>query len=309
MRMNKTLRIEFLKFICSSVLLLASICAFAQVTPTISSFSPGSGSLGITVTITGTNFNTTSASNTVFFGATQATSVTATSSTQLIVAVPKGANYQYISVTNLASNLTAYSAIPFIVTFYSNSTADFTTDATVNPSGAINTYRMALGDLNGDGKPDLVVVDNNAGTSSATVGSDSPGNSNVYVFLNVTSSSGAISYVLSRTLTLTFNNGPVYEPISPGSTFNGNISRDSALDGSNNVSGVAIKDLDGDGKLDIAITFKNENILGNASYQGGTSCGNISITIYTYTTYKLAAFRKLVLYLSTLPVSLRMSEK
>ena len=119
---------SFLRIICSGVLMLVSMCVCAQITPTISSFSPASGPLGTTVIITGTNFNTTSASNTVFFGATQATSVTATSGTQLIVAVPKGANYQYISVTNRGTGLTGYSAVPFVVTFPTNGVVDLVKD-------------------------------------------------------------------------------------------------------------------------------------------------------------------------------------
>jgi hypothetical protein len=56
-----------------SLLLLCSIISgriFSQ--PTITSFSPTSGSIGTTVTITGTNFNTTPNNNVVHFGATQA---------------------------------------------------------------------------------------------------------------------------------------------------------------------------------------------------------------------------------------------
>ena len=277
---------SFLRIICSSVLLLAGIDAFAQ-TPTISSFSPASGPLGTTVIITGINFNTTSASNTVFFGATQATSVTATSGTQLIVAVPKGANYQYISVTNRGTGLTAYSAAPFIVTFFSNGAADFTTDATVNPAGAILTYRMALGDLNADGKPDLVVVDNNEGTHSVST-PNVQGNSNVYVFLNTSSPGGIISYTLNNTLALTINNGPGYYTIG--------VAQGGCPDGSNNVAGVSIKDMDGDGKPDIAITFKNERIEGiqtnsGTFVSGNGGCFKAYINIATYNTYKLAAFR------------------
>jgi hypothetical protein len=41
--------------------------AYAQ-RPTISNFSPASGNIGTTVTITGTNFNATADQNIVFFG-------------------------------------------------------------------------------------------------------------------------------------------------------------------------------------------------------------------------------------------------
>lgn len=63
-----------------SLALLLSILTFfgsfytasAQV-PTITSFSPTSGPIGTTATITGTNFNTTAANNIVYFGAVRAT--------------------------------------------------------------------------------------------------------------------------------------------------------------------------------------------------------------------------------------------
>jgi len=58
--------------------------------PTITSFSPTSGAIGTTVTITGTNFDPTPANNTVWFGAVKATVGTSTS-TQLTVTVPSQA--------------------------------------------------------------------------------------------------------------------------------------------------------------------------------------------------------------------------
>lgn len=280
---------RFAKIICSSVLLFVSVSAFAQLTPTITSFSPQRGPLGTIVTISGTNFNAASASNTVFFGAVKATSVTATSTTQLMVAVPKGASYHYISVTNMSTNLTAYSTTPFVVIFLSSSTADFSTDATVSPSGALLTYRMAIGDLNEDGKPDLVVVDNNAGTNANT-NSAQPGNSNVYVFVNTSTSTGPISYSLNNTLTLPFNNGPAYTA-NHATTYNGSFAiAPAASDGSNSVTGVALKDMDGDGKLDVVITFKNEKIAGN-TVNVNNNCTSMNVYITTYSTYKLAAFR------------------
>src|SRR6188768_2273172 len=77
-------------------ILIASLNAFAQ--PTISSFTPASGPVGATITITGSNFSTAAANNIVFFGAVRA-NVTAATTTSLTVTVPAGATYQPISVT------------------------------------------------------------------------------------------------------------------------------------------------------------------------------------------------------------------
>lgn len=61
---------------CSvAVLLLISIYSYSQ--PTITSISALSGTVGSQITISGTGFNSNSVSNTVFFGAVKASSVTA----------------------------------------------------------------------------------------------------------------------------------------------------------------------------------------------------------------------------------------
>ncbi|MER3319382.1 MAG: BspA family leucine-rich repeat surface protein [Allomuricauda sp.] len=67
-------------------------------TPTITSFSPTSGPVGTIVTINGTNFSTTPASNTVKFGTTTATVGSATA-TKLTATVPEGATTGKVSVT------------------------------------------------------------------------------------------------------------------------------------------------------------------------------------------------------------------
>ena len=61
--------ISVLIIFCSNIL-------YSQV-PTITSFTPTTGPVGTTVTITGTNFNTTAANNIVWFGATKAVVTTA----------------------------------------------------------------------------------------------------------------------------------------------------------------------------------------------------------------------------------------
>ena len=66
-------------------------------TPTLTGFSPTSGTVGTTITLTGTNFSTTAASNVVKFNGTTAT-VTAATATSLTVSVPAGSSTGKITV-------------------------------------------------------------------------------------------------------------------------------------------------------------------------------------------------------------------
>ncbi|MEZ4802820.1 MAG: FG-GAP-like repeat-containing protein [Gelidibacter sp.] len=139
------------------------ICAIATNTfgqiPTISNFSPTSGPVGTMVTISGANFNTTSANNTVFFGATRAT-VTSATSTTLTVTVPAGATYDYISVLKNGNGLLTLTSSKFIPTYAPSS-------STINASDfALPVYFysgqvagvLESADLDGDGKPDFAMA-------------------------------------------------------------------------------------------------------------------------------------------------------
>jgi gliding motility-associated-like protein len=81
--------------------------------PTITSFTPTSGPVGITVTIIGTNFSTTAASNTVQFSGTTAVVATSTA-TSITSAVPTGATTGPVTVTVAGNTVT--SATNFTVT-------------------------------------------------------------------------------------------------------------------------------------------------------------------------------------------------
>jgi gliding motility-associated-like protein len=127
----------------------------AALPPTITSFTPSSGPVGTTIIITGTNFSTTPANNIVYFGATKAT-VTSATSTQLTTTVPAGATYQPITVS--VSGLTAQSHLPFIVTFAGGGSFE---DCSFAPSISLGMTagftRSAFADIDGDGKPDLLI--------------------------------------------------------------------------------------------------------------------------------------------------------
>ena len=125
------------------------------IIPSISSVSPNSGPVGASVTISGANFNIVPEKNTVYFGAARA-KVNSASEKSLTVTVPSGSTYAPISVTNASSSLSAYSTIPFDVTFSGGSCGSFSSGSFVDTSVRY-PWGIAVGDLDGDGKPDVVV--------------------------------------------------------------------------------------------------------------------------------------------------------
>ncbi|OIR00601.1 FG-GAP repeat protein [mine drainage metagenome] len=147
-----------------------SLLGFIKISaqPIINSFTPASGAVGTTVTITGTGFNTLPTNNIVIFGATKAT-VTAASTTGLTVTVPTGASFGPITVLNTTTGLTACSRQFYTPTFTPNSGNITVTDliARVDFATDTNPYAVAIGDIDGDGKPDLIVA--NFRTNSISV--------------------------------------------------------------------------------------------------------------------------------------------
>jgi gliding motility-associated-like protein len=222
--------------------------------PTITSFTPTSGPVGTTVTITGNYFNTTAANNIVYFGATKAT-VTSATATSMTVTVPAGATYGNITEINMGVSLLAHSNGNFTPTYTPNKNSIAATDfdpkiEIATGTGTTWPYQVALGDIDGDGKADLVVANRSS--------------YNVSVFKN-TSTSGTISFAAREDFST------AQEP-----------------------RGLALVDLDGDGKLDIATTGGNLNqvaftVLRNTSTSGSISFATKIEINTTAATYSIAS--------------------
>lgn len=235
---------------------------FTYAPPVITGISPLAGSVGSVVTISGRNFNADTVTNFVYFGAVRAPVITA-SPTQLTVRAPAGATYQPTSVS--AGYLSGYSSASFVYTFPSDSPA--ITANSFQPAGNYTTgaypVDMAMSDLDGDGRPDLITLDE--------------ASDNFSIFLN-RSTIGHVSFLPkvdistygagSRRIAVADFNGDGKPDIAVLNTNNGNGATVSyffnqfygetiAFDGpqpvaaSNGAQGLCIADMNGDGRPDI----------------------------------------------------------
>ncbi|MCX6137105.1 MAG: FG-GAP-like repeat-containing protein [Ignavibacteriales bacterium] len=161
-----------------------AVSATPTASPIITSFAPTSGAIGSMITISGTDFNTTAAKNVVYFCAVKAV-VTSATSTSLTVIVPSGATYGSIAVTDTTTHLTAYSAKQFSASFPSIQkidTASFAPKVDYTTIGTRNSEYIAIGDLDGDGKPDLVLTKDRLPTISLYRNISSAGTINAQSF-------------------------------------------------------------------------------------------------------------------------------
>ena len=98
------------------------------------------------------------------------------SPTQLNIQVPAGSNYSPISVTT--SNTTAFTTVPFNVTFPTTDTVKATSlgkKVDFRTGGVTNPYDVAFGDLDGDGRSEVIVANSSSNTVSIFRNGSVPG--------------------------------------------------------------------------------------------------------------------------------------
>ncbi len=266
--MKKTLLI-----LCLLTALGITTKSLAQA-PVISDVVPSSAKPGDVVSLTGTNFNETATNNIVFFGATKAT-VTAATATSLTVTVPTGATYAPISVLNTGTSFSTYSKTNFSPTYSpAKSTivaGDFQTKQDFTTATSPNS--VAIGDLDGDGKPDLVVANYGSNTISVYRNTSTDGSIGTGSFATkVDFTTGTQPYAIAigdldgdgKLDLAVANYGLNTVSVLRNTSTSGQIDQFSFVEKldlttGNSPSSVAIGDLDGDGKPDLAVINQGSN--------------------------------------------------
>lgn len=255
--------------------------ALSEFKPAITSFAPTSGPLGTTVTIMGSNFSATASNNIVYFGAVQAT-VTSATSTSLSVTVPTGASYAPITVT--VNGFTTYSQAPFIVTFPGGGSITASSFATMfDFNVGTLPHSVAGGDLDNDGKMDIVVTNNLDNTISILRNTTSSGSISFAAKIDLSTALlqprelavGDIDGDGKLDIVVSYLDGSIISVYRNTST-PGSISLASKADVTvgSQPKGIAIGDIDGDGKPDLAVANHGTNsvsVLRNTSTAGSIS--------------------------------------
>jgi hypothetical protein len=248
---------SYFRFMKNALLLILIFCwslnVISQV-PSITGFSPKSAAPGDLDTIFGVNFHPLATNNLVQFGTAKA-NVIAANSNMLVVTVPFGGKHDYISVARITDSLIAYSPTKFLPSFNSSNFGFFKPSISSN----VRTQRqVAIGDLNLDGKPDLVTIDSAGNTFRVYQNRNLPG--------QLIPDSFKLAVVFPNSSTAPFNQ-------------------------------IKLADLNGDGKPEILVnshsgTPANFRIFRNTAPTGGSiTLGDfLSTTVYSNSNFAIESF-------------------
>jgi hypothetical protein len=274
------------KFHFISLTVFVCLFSFISAQPVITSFNPLSGPIGTSVTITGNNFNPIPSNNIVFFGTAMAT-VSGASVNTLTVTVPHGATHMPISVTDLTTNLTAYSNQSFLTTLICTGAINTTSFAPKIDSLIGSPTCIISGDWDLDGKQDIAV--NNKFANSVAIYKNTSTGNNISFASKIELTTGLEPVKIATgdidgdgklDLVVAINGSNVLS-IYLNTSSSGNISFTPNVDfitGTRPYS-VAINDIDGDGKSELIVSnnfngtggnsvsvFRNTSTLGNPSF-------------------------------------------
>lgn len=262
--------------------------------PSISSVSTLTAIPQTTVTISGANFSANTTDNTVYFGATQATVLSATPSS-LHVSVPTGATYSPLTVNIAKCGLTARSPQQFLPSFDNSACVSDTVhfNSQVQFVTGVHPVSIAIADIDGDGMPDIAAVNTTSNTVSVLRNTSSSGSITCGSFADkVDFATGTqpfsiaiadldgdgkpdivIANDISNSVSVFLNTA------TPGSIDSTSFAAKVDFATGVNPVGVAIADVNGDGKPDIVTSNYYSNtvsVLRNTSAKGGINCNSFA---------------------------------
>lgn len=258
------------------VLLTLCLCflspfVYSQV-PSITAVSPLTAPVGASVQITGTNFSATAANNIVLFGSVRA-AVTAATATSLQVTVPAGAGYQPITVSVAGTLTQASSPLPFSTTFTGGgaiTSGSFSSTPVILTYGSFATKGIAAGDIDGDGKLDLLSANNATTNFSLFRNTSTPGNLSFAAPANTTwpgnpnklrlSDLNADGKVEIMGVSSTISNMSYWQNNSTAGNVSLGTRQNITVTGTNLVS-LATADFNSDGKADAVVLGNSSNTI------------------------------------------------